>query len=77
VGSPMFTALLPVSAPFEVVRPQRPLVSKLGQRTTVKDGTTDERGLLGHSALSRETGSLNGLPVETLGARHGLAMLKY
>jgi len=40
----MFTAALPVSAPFEVSRPIQPLVSGLGHRKTIKDGTSGERG---------------------------------
>ncbi len=44
VNIPMLTAALPVSAPFEVLRPGQPLVSRLGYRKTVKDGTSGERG---------------------------------
>ncbi len=48
---PILSAVLPVSAPFEVSRPKHPLVLRQCHRKTLEDGTSGERvsrALLGH-----------------------------
>jgi hypothetical protein len=44
VSIPNFTAALPESALFEVLRPRQPPMSRLAYRKTVKDGTSGQRG---------------------------------
>jgi len=65
VNIPMLTAALPESAPFEVVRPKQPLVSRLAHRTTVKDGTSGGHESWGVSRRSSGPGFLNALPVRS------------